>query len=404
MFPIGGQFMDYKVMIKKLRNKMILTQSEFAKELGVIPYEEKGEHDNKAKENINEYKLAYPNTIVANSMNILIGSVGKCDYYGCVSPVYYVFKPKENESIDFLNYIFQLNQFQKELSRYANGILEICLRLSLSDILKRLVEFPPNKEQNKIVEYLKSKNKEINFSISVVNQQIEKLEEYRLSLMGDEVFQKKNNGSLVSTVDGIRKLPSDWKILPITEENLVDFSVKVISYGQIHAKFNKSKLIDEILYRFLEEKYINDNQECIVQKHDYIFADKSEDLKGTCDFIHINNDEKIFAGYHCITLKNKGNLNPYYLSYQFLTDDWREFFRCRVSVVKSFSLTKKLLSQGYVVLPPLDIQNLIVQTLNEKCKTIDKIIEIKIKKIEKLEEYNKSLIYEYVTGKKVVIA
>lgn len=52
--------------------------------LGVVLYEEKGEQGNKAKENVKEYKLAYPNTIVANSMNILIGSVGKCDYFGCV--------------------------------------------------------------------------------------------------------------------------------------------------------------------------------------------------------------------------------------------------------------------------------------------------------------------------------
>ena len=87
--------------------------------LGVVPYEEKGNQGNVAKENHDEYKLAYPNTIVANSMNILIGSVGKCDYFGCVSPVYYVFKPNKNENIDFLNYIFQTEQFQKELRCYA---------------------------------------------------------------------------------------------------------------------------------------------------------------------------------------------------------------------------------------------------------------------------------------------
>ena len=63
--------------------------------LGVVPYEEKGNQGNKSKENVYEYKLAYPNTIVANSMNILIGSVGLCDYFGCVSPVYYVFRAKK---------------------------------------------------------------------------------------------------------------------------------------------------------------------------------------------------------------------------------------------------------------------------------------------------------------------
>lgn len=78
---------------------------------GVIPYEEKGAQGNVAKEDYTQYKLAYPGTIVANSMNILIGSVGKCDYFGCVSPVYYVFKPNNGENLEFINYIFQTEQF-----------------------------------------------------------------------------------------------------------------------------------------------------------------------------------------------------------------------------------------------------------------------------------------------------
>ena len=69
---------------------------------GVIPYEEKGAQGNVSKEDYSQYKLAYPGTIVANSMNILIGSVGRCDYFGCVSPVYYVYKPKDGENLEFI--------------------------------------------------------------------------------------------------------------------------------------------------------------------------------------------------------------------------------------------------------------------------------------------------------------
>ena len=101
--------------------------------LGVVPYSEKGNQGNVAKENYDEYKVAYPNTIVANSMNILIGSVGYCDYFGCVSPVYYVFK-NINGNLKYWNYVFQTQEFQKELRKYANGILEIRLRVSSNDI------------------------------------------------------------------------------------------------------------------------------------------------------------------------------------------------------------------------------------------------------------------------------
>lgn len=90
---------------------------------GVIPYEEKGDMGNKSKDNHEEYKLAYPDTIVLNSMNILIGAVGLCNYFGCVSPVYYVFKNNEKSDLRYINYIMSSQPFQKYLRKYANGIL-----------------------------------------------------------------------------------------------------------------------------------------------------------------------------------------------------------------------------------------------------------------------------------------
>lgn len=72
MFEIKEQNTPVKTMqVLSLTNK-----------LGVVPYEQKGEQGNKSKENYEEYKIAYPQTIVANSMNILIGSVGICNYLG----------------------------------------------------------------------------------------------------------------------------------------------------------------------------------------------------------------------------------------------------------------------------------------------------------------------------------
>lgn len=52
---------------------------------GVIPYDEKEGGGNKPKEDVSAYRLAYPGDIVMNSMNILSGSVGLSQYFGCVS-------------------------------------------------------------------------------------------------------------------------------------------------------------------------------------------------------------------------------------------------------------------------------------------------------------------------------
>lgn len=157
---------------------------------GVIPYEEKGNQGNKAKASHDEYKLAYPDTLVMNSMNVIIGSVGICNYFGCVSPVYYIFKTAGETMLSFVNYVFQTTRFQKELRRHAKGILEIRLRLSSGDILKRLVAFPPLHEQQSIVAYLDKKCAEIDELVARQEQIIEKLKELKISTIAHVVTGK----------------------------------------------------------------------------------------------------------------------------------------------------------------------------------------------------------------------
>lgn len=91
---------------------------------GVIPYDEKEGGGNKPKEDVSAYRLAYPGDIVMNSMNILSGSVGLSRYFGCVSPVYYMLRPRNHEyDVRYFNYIFQTTVFQKSLFGLGNGIL-----------------------------------------------------------------------------------------------------------------------------------------------------------------------------------------------------------------------------------------------------------------------------------------
>ena len=108
---------------------------------GVIPYDEKGDVGNKSKEDVSGYKLAYPNDIVLNSMNVIIGSVALSKYYGCVSPVYYMLYPRNpNDDVRYYNYIFQTKEFQSKLKGYGNGIMEIRMRIQMSKL--NTVELP----------------------------------------------------------------------------------------------------------------------------------------------------------------------------------------------------------------------------------------------------------------------
>ena len=181
--------------------------------LGVIPYEQKGNQGNISKEHYEEYHLAYPDTIVANSMNILIGSVGICSYFGCVSPVYYVLKPKEGENLTFLNYILQTREFQRELRKYANGILEIRLRVSLDGLLKRYAPFPSKSEQKQIATFLDAQTKGINALIANNEAQIEALKRYKQSLITETVTRGLDPDAPMkdSGVDWIEQIPKHWQ-------------------------------------------------------------------------------------------------------------------------------------------------------------------------------------------------
>ena len=178
----------------KVKNSPVQTEQvlSLVKDKGVMLYEDKGDVGNKAKENVSEYKLAYPNTLIVNSMNILIGSVGISNYFGCVSPVYYVFKETTEADLRFINYIFSTREFQKELRKYANGILEIRLRVSASDIFKRKIPLPSKNIQKAIADFLDTKCAKIDALTADIQTQIDTLEQYKRSVITEAVTKGLN--------------------------------------------------------------------------------------------------------------------------------------------------------------------------------------------------------------------
>lgn len=368
---------------------------------GVIPYEEKGAQGNVAKEDYSQYKLAYPGTIVANSMNILIGSVGRCDYYGCVSPVYYVYKPNEGENLDFINFMFQMEQFQRDLRRYANGILEIRLRVSSDGILKREMPFPSIEEQNWIVNYLGDKCSQVDNLIANVQLQIEKLKAYRLSLVIEKVTkglaadaQMKDSG-----IDWIGEIPAAWNTVRIKQllnerkERSSEGKEEPLSMSQ-KVGLVPTKMLDAIpnpasSYVGAKLAYVNDLVFNKLKAHLGVFSVSKYDGLVSPDY----------AVYYAT-----GIADLKYLEYLFKTPQCISEFRKRSTGIAA-GLTRLYTDGLFAIecpLPPQEEQKEIVAYLDKKWAQIDQLIAIKQKKIEKLEQYKKSLIYEYVTGKKEV--
>ena len=167
---------------------------------GVIPYSEKGAIGNNSKEDITGYKLAYPNDIVLNSMNVVIGSVGISKYFGAVSPVYYMlYLRNENDSINYYNYLFQTQELQKYLKGFGNGILEIRMRIPMINLNSVKIPIPSSEEQHKIVKFLNEKCKVLDSLIKLQEVEIEKLKEYKSKFILETICKGINNVDFIDS-------------------------------------------------------------------------------------------------------------------------------------------------------------------------------------------------------------
>lgn len=368
--------------------------------LGVVPYEEKGNQGNKSKENVYEYKLAYPNTIVANSMNILIGSVGLCDYFGCVSPVYYVFRAKKYNNIKFLNYVFQTVGFQRELRKYANGILEIRLRVSSSDILKRFIPFPSEIEQQRIAEFLDRACGKIDGLKADIQAQIDTLEQYKRSVITEAVTHGLNPSAPMkdSGIPWVGQFPTHW-----TKKK----GKYILRYMSKPVKQD-----DGVITCFRDgEVTLRSNR----REDGFTMADKEIGYQGVDVGDLVVHGMDGFAGAIGIS-DSRGKASPVlnvlntkqnkkYIMYYLRSMAYGEVFTALSTGirVRSCDLRWNKLAELLYPLPPIDEQNNIVSYIDNQIARTNEIIADKKTQIETLDGYKKSLIYEYVTGKKEVV-
>lgn len=169
---------------------------------GVTLYAEKTTNLDRFKDDFTQYQLAYPNDIVLNCMNMIVGAVGLSKYMGCVSPVYYVVYPIKPK-IDALYYSYLLNiptirgvYYSLGKGIYAiergEGRVNTCrLKVSYDDFGRLDIPIPPLKEQKEITSYIQQKSSEIDALIAIKQAKIEELKEYKKSVIYEYVTGKK---------------------------------------------------------------------------------------------------------------------------------------------------------------------------------------------------------------------
>ena len=338
--------------------------------------------------------------------------VGQAKERGIITSAYTTLRPSSMVNPQYLYYVLHAYDLIKGFYGMGSGVRQ---GLNFDEVKTIKVPFPDLSEQNGIAAYLNEQVAQIDTIIEETKANIEEYKQWKASLISEKVLGISTKDKKESDIEWIAEIPRTWKIeklktlfsfgkgLPITKDNLVDEGAPVISYGQIHAKYNPgTKVVDEIL-RYVPETYLASNPDSLVHEGDILVADTSEDTAGCGNAVYVDKEMELFAGYHTIILKSINSNDNKYLAYLFKTDAWRSQIRSRVSGVKLFSVSKKILNSVTVIVPPKNEQAIIVHELDSKCSDIESIISEKEALILDLERYKRSLIYDCVTGKRKVV-
>ncbi|CAD9196497.1 restriction endonuclease subunit S [Acinetobacter bohemicus] len=141
-------------------------------------------------EDKSKYILVKKGDIAFNMMRAWQGGIGAVSVDGMVSPAYIVAKPNDLINSEFFEYQYRCPEFIQQMDRYSKGITDFRKRLYWDGFKQLVTVVPPLEEQLKIVEQIKAIEQQTNFAIQIKNQQIEKLKEYKTTLINDAVTGK----------------------------------------------------------------------------------------------------------------------------------------------------------------------------------------------------------------------
>lgn len=377
---------------------------------GVIPYDEKEGGGNKPKEDVSAYRLAYPGDIVMNSMNILSGSVGLSQYFGCVSPVYYMLRPKEkDDDVRYYNYIFQTTLFQRSLFGLGNGILikesgngklnTIRMRIPMDKFGGLYIPIAPKDKQKKISDFLDAKCGEIDILIKNIQEEIDVLEDYKKSVISEGVTRRLDCDSALkdSGIFYMGPIKETWSI------SKIGYICTKLSRGFLPEDTalvcsNKGKVLvrdENAVGKMVSE----DNAMQGIKKGD-IAIHGMDTWHGAIALSEY--DGKITRVVHvCDSTEDKRFVVYYmqYLAFQGVYKLISNGVRGNTSDFRSWDKVKDI----YIPLPESrEEQKKICDHLDLVCKEIETAIDNKREQLDMLEQYKKATIYEYVTGKKEV--
>lgn len=349
------------------------------------------------------YQRVYPNDLLMCLFDIDVTPrcIGIAKQTGLTSPAYSRFITKSLADPDFYCYYYTMLDNDKTLLHLAKN-----LRHSLTEDQLGAVPtiVPPLIEQKTIAAFLDEKLGAVDEVAEGIQAEIDTLEQYKRSVIAEVAVKglHPNTSTQKTGIEYAGKIPEHWSMHPVyyyfgerkhknalgQEENLLSLTYGRVIRRDINANGG-----------LLPESFTTYN---IIEAGDIII--RPTDLQNDKRSLRtgLATEHGIITSAY-IALKPIKRVNTAYFHYLLHAFDVMKVFYNMGNGVRqglNFSEFSKLM----VFEPPLDEQDEIVAYLDYRCSEIDHAIADKHKQLEILDEYKKSLIYEYVTGKKEVPA
>ncbi|MSC45871.1 restriction endonuclease subunit S [Faecalibacterium prausnitzii] len=333
------------------------------------------------------YQGIEPGDLVIHGMDGFAGSIGISDSRGKSSPVLVVCDTDENKR--YIMYYLRSMAYNDVFTALATGIRVRSCDLRWNKLAELPYILPSLEEQNQIVLAIESSTSKVDALIANVQAQIEKLKTYKQSLITEVVTKglDPNVPMKDSGVEWIGKIPKHWNMIRFR------FIAKITTGNQ-----DTQNADPDGMYPFYVRSPI------VEHCNNYTFEGKgilmAGDGAGAGRVFHLVNG-KYAVHQRVYRFYDFKYMNPvllkFYLENLFATV--MDYGSAKTTVP---SVRLPMIQDFPVCVPPEDEQLKMLEVLSEKTNKIDRFIAVKQTKIEKLEQYKRSLIYEYVTGKKEV--
>lgn len=336
---------------------------------------------------------------------------GISNYDGMITSAYDVFSTTSKIDKEYADYWFKYIFSNRYYKMYSKNI-----RYTItSDLFRSLkTPVPPMDEQKQIGIFLREQERKIDALIANVQEQIEKLKAYKQSLITEVVTKglDPNVPMKDSGVEWIGEIPEDWEVAKlqycatirsgITLGKKYPEGIELVErpYLRVANVQNGGVTLDNL--KTIEVSSEEDSQYRLSAGEVLMTEGGDRDKLGR-GCVWQGQVEPCLHQNHIFALRTNSLLDPEFLAYVTASKIGRVYFD--ITAIKTTNLactnSSKVLAFK-LPLPEVEDQKKMVDFLNHQTAKIDCLISTKQSKIEKLEQYKRSLIYEYVTGKKEV--